>query len=221
MDESQDVLDRVLVRRARVRLRRGDGRTSVRLAGFSPLMVFLATLVIGVVLASFAYPAVAMMAGSRPVPLAIIVGAGALIVVLALLLALRKHRRVSTGDLDLAIDDARHELVLPRNFGRERPIAVSMDALLDIAPAEESPADASILDAHTFGPQRYNKRTIAPDEDLPTVGHRGEARFIVVVEWRDEAGRQMCAPVVRWSELRRANAFAHWLCRRVGLPACA
>ena len=24
-------------------------------------------------------------------------------------------------------------------------------------------------------------------------------------------------PIVLWSEFRRANAFAHWLCRRLGL----
>ena len=108
-------------REARVQQFERDGRTMIRLRGFSPPIAFVATLAVAVLIGAFASPIVAMLFHPSPVPLALIIAVGTVTVIVALFVAFRRHERIQTGREDLIIDDTHSYIVAPVAFWtRER-----------------------------------------------------------------------------------------------------
>ena len=161
-------------RKARVRRVERDGRTMIRLRGYSPPMAILATFAVAVVIGGFAYPIAAMFFNPKPVPVVLIVGAGVVTVVLALHIAWHRHKRIQTGCEDLIIDDTRRTLSLPRTFGRECETVLRFDQVTDIVPAEvvSKLGRNDIMDAEAFGPNKYLKKDASPDDEIRDVGPR-------------------------------------------------
>jgi len=204
----------MLLRIARVRQWEADGATHLRLAGVSPFMTFLFTLVVEAVVLGFAYPMTAMVYNPQPIPLPLIMVAIAVAVGLAVVLSVRKHSRIASGAYDLVIRDDNRSMTLPANFGRNLPIDLSFDDICDIAPADEVPAELGAIDA--FERKKYEKRAIRPDDQLRPTGHRGEINHAVVVCTPDaDRDEERLLPIARWTEFRRANALALWLRKRL------
>jgi len=192
----------MLLRIARVRQWEADGATHLRLAGVSPFMTFLFTLVVEAVVLGFAYPMTAMVYNPQPIPLPLIMVAIAVAVGLAVVLSVRKHSRIASS------------MTLPANFGRNLRIDLSFDDICDIAPADEVPAELGAIDA--FERKKYEKRAIRPDDQLRPTGHRGEINHAVVVCTPDaDRDEERLLPIARWTEFRRANALALWLRKRL------
>ena len=206
-----------LLRIARVRPRAINGITVIRLRGWSPLMVFIATLAVALALGSMAYPFVAMMGWTPRMIMLVATAAGALIVIVAVFLAITRHARIKAGYDDLIIDDSARAISLPVNFGRRTPTAMAIETITLVAPAEELLKSGDTLDAHAFGAKRYRMRRIVPDTELPKIGHRSDIQYAVVICWKDADGKEMIEPIVGWYDLPRANAFAHWLRDRLGV----
>lgn len=208
-----------LLRLARVKQRRENGTTHVRVRGLSPVIVFAATVIVTAVVLSFAYPIASMAGVPRLILMAIGGTAMGIAAIIGAAMAIRRQRHIRAGYDDLIIDDAASAISLPLNFGRKSPKAIAFDSITDIAPAEMLPRMDDVLDADSFGPRTFRKRKRAADSALPKVEHRSALQYAVVVCWSDSNGNEVMEPIVSWYDLQRANAFANWLHARLKLHA--
>ena len=206
------------LRIARVNVMRSGDVVVVRLTGISPAVTFFGSLAVMLMIFVFLYPFVGMIWSVRSVPLPVAAAEVAVAVFVAALLAYRRHLKIASGREDLVIDKQGRSLSLPHTFGRKEDTFVSFDRILEITPGEELLRKDDILDAHTFGPKTYKKRTASPADPLPDTSHRSEMRFAILVCWRDPEDQEIVSPIVTWSTRARVWALSFWLRDELGLP---
>ncbi len=214
-DLAPDTLDRRLLKKSRVAPKVSAEITRVKLGGVTAFMTLMSTLIVGMILCAFAYPVVASSYAPQPVPGVWFSLPVVLILVVAIVLTLRVTARQRLGLLDLVLDDLTRTVTLPQNLGRDEPVVVPYDQITELVPADVVEADSSFLDADRFGPKAYLPREVRIDGDAAHGSHRGEMEAAVLIRWSTGDDETHSMPLVHWSGLPRANAFAHWLNRRL------
>ncbi len=163
-----------------------DGfETRLRLVDFGPIafgavvaagLAFAGTFVVGFAFGGFSPPLSAMY-----VAWGVILGAGALA-------CGWRQRRISEGQFDLVLENAKHRLTLPRTYGRTEP--VSLDA-----------AQVTSIEV----------------EKVTKQGSKGRISYVYAPTLiiADSAGAERREKLVEWSDEARANELADWLRERL------